>query len=50
VNVSALEKFAQQSTLKLPLGHRGYCGGAKVPEDTRHMEFGLYLIYKLDGY
>ena len=53
VNVAALEKFAQQSTLELPLGHRlhrDYCGGAKVPEDTRHMEFGLYIIFKLDGY
>jgi hypothetical protein len=53
VNVAALEKFSQQSTLYLPKGrrlHRDYCGGAKVPVDTRHMEFGLYLIFKLDGF
>ena len=53
VNVAALEKHAQKSTLYLPKGrrlHRDYCGGAKVPVDTRHMEFGLYLIFKLDGF
>lgn len=53
VNVAALEKFAQQSTLYPPKGrrlHRDYCGGAKVPVDTRHMEFGLYIIFKLNGY
>ena len=39
-NVSALEKYAQQSTMPLPLGrrlHRNYCGGAKVPKDTIHI-------------
>jgi hypothetical protein len=50
LNVAALEKHAQQSTLNLASLHRDYCGGAKVPEDTRHMEFGLYIIFKLDGY
>jgi hypothetical protein len=53
VNVAALEKHAQKSTLQLPKGHRlhrDYCGGAKVPEDTRHMCFGLYVIFKMDGY
>jgi hypothetical protein len=53
LNVAALEKFGQQSTLNLPLGrrlHPDYCGGAKVPEDTRHMCFGLYLIFNLDGH
>ncbi len=52
-NVSSLEKYAQQSTLRLPLGHRlhrSYCGGARVPEDTIHMEFGLYVVFKFDGH
>ena len=52
-NVSALEKYAQQSTLHLPLGrrlHRNYCGGAKVPKDTIHMEFGLYVVFNLNGF
>lgn len=47
LNVAALENHAQQSTLYLPKGrrlHRDYCGGTKVPVDTRHIEFGLYLI------
>ncbi len=52
-NVSALEKYAQQSTLHLHLGHRlhrDYCGGAKVPKDTIHMEFGLYVVFNLNGH
>ena len=52
VNVAALEKFAHQSTLHLPLGRRLHrkCGGASVPKDTRHMEFGLYVVFNLNGH
>jgi hypothetical protein len=53
LNIAALEKFGQQSTLHLPIGRRllrNYCGGAKVPHNTIHMVFGLYVVYKMDGY
>ncbi len=52
LNVAALEKFAHQSTFHLPLGHRLHrkCGGASVPKDTRHMEFGLYVVFNLNGH
>ena len=52
VNKAALEKLAHQSTFHFPLGHRLYrkCGGASVPKDTRHMEFGLYVVFNLKGH
>jgi hypothetical protein len=53
LNIAALEKFGQQSTLHLPIDrrlHRNYCGGAKVPHSTIHMVFGLYVVYNMDGY
>lgn len=52
VNVAALEKIAHQSTLHLPLGHRLHrkCGGASVPKDTQHMEFGLHVVFNLNGH
>jgi hypothetical protein len=39
--------------LNRPLGrrlHRNYCGGVKVPKDTDHMEFGLYVVFNLCGH
>jgi hypothetical protein len=44
-----LKSMPKKQLAYLPVGrrlHRDYWGGAKVPDDTRHMEFGLYLFSK----